>query len=76
MNEKRPAAYTAGHALRHIGDIVIWEGNYKSDILIIGENYRHLMKNKKIFEKSGSKLEAGIAYRFLPHRYNRVRLLG
>jgi hypothetical protein len=28
--------------LRHIGDIVIWEGNYRSDILIIGDEFQLL----------------------------------
>jgi hypothetical protein len=30
--------------LRHIGDIVIWEGNYRSDILIIGVKRQYLTK--------------------------------
>jgi hypothetical protein len=44
---KRPVAFATGHALRHIGDIVIWEGNYKSDILFIGKKYRYLNKKCK-----------------------------
>jgi hypothetical protein len=38
---------TAGMPLRHIGNIVIWEGNYKSDTLFIGIRGRYLNKKSK-----------------------------
>jgi hypothetical protein len=34
---KKAGETTGPCPLRHIGDIVIWEGNYKSDIFSIGK---------------------------------------
>jgi hypothetical protein len=39
-------------ALRHVGDIVIWEGNYRSDTLFIGQKHRYLNKNHKNMHNS------------------------
>jgi hypothetical protein len=47
---KKPAANLSlqpALPLRHIGIIVIWEGNYNPDIFNIGENFENLNKNVK-----------------------------
>jgi hypothetical protein len=41
--------------LRHIGDIVIWEGNYKSDIFNIGLWWPFLEKISFFLEKTPKK---------------------
>jgi hypothetical protein len=53
--KKKPAAnqrFSAGPCpLRHIGNIVIWEGNYTSDIFNIGWSIFFLEKNSLGFGK-------------------------
>jgi hypothetical protein len=45
---KKPAANRSSQQappLRHIGLVVIWEGNYKPDIYNIGSALKYLYKN-------------------------------
>jgi hypothetical protein len=48
LSKKKPAANRSPQPalpLRHIGYIVIWEGNYRSDILNIGQEGQNLERS-------------------------------
>jgi hypothetical protein len=62
-NKKRPVSNqrfdTGPCPLRHIGNIVIWEGNYTPDTLNIGRGTVFLEKNRKISIKNEKKTPFG-----------------